>query len=249
MTLLVRGFSRADVSVILCAVKNPAPLAIGGLARVCSVTILSGVLLFLLAGTVAWPAAWIYMTIVTAVIVVYSTIVFTCHPDLIEERKRPPADAKAWDKPFVAVVAGVGPLGLFALCGLDHRFRWSPPTSVAVTVAGLLLVAAGGALSNYAVLHNRFFSAIVRIQRDRGHRVIDTGPYRFVRHPGYVGSILHMFGTALALGSLWAILLAAMVSLVLGVRTALEDRALQAELEGYAGYATHVRYRLIPWVW
>jgi protein-S-isoprenylcysteine O-methyltransferase Ste14 len=223
--------------------------AAGGIVRVISVTIVSGVLLFLLAGTLAWPAAWIYMTIVTAVIAVYSAIVFTLHPDLIEERKRPPSDAKAWDKPFVAVVAGVGPLGLFVLCGLDHRFGWSPLLSAAVTSAGLAMVAAGGALSNYAVAHNRFFSALVRIQRDRGHQVIDTGPYQYVRHPGYVGSILHMFGTALALGSLWAIGLAAGVSLVLGVRTALEDRALRTELEGYEDYAAHVKYRLIPWLW
>jgi protein-S-isoprenylcysteine O-methyltransferase Ste14 len=229
---------------------NPhAPGLVVGIVRLALTTLVSGVLLFLMAGTIAWPVAWIYMALVTGVLVAYSVILARIHPDLIEERKQPPADAKKWDKPFVAIVGAIGPLALFILCALDHRFRWSPPLAVTIHVAGLLMVAAGGTLTNLAVAHNRFFSAIVRIQRDRGHHVVDTGPYQFVRHPGYVGSILHMFGTALALGSLWGLIVAAVVSAVLAVRTSLEDRTLHAELEGYADYAAHVRYRLLPRVW
>ncbi|MGE5357749.1 MAG: methyltransferase family protein [Bacteroidales bacterium] len=212
-------------------------------------TIVFAAILFLCAGTLAWPAAWVYLAVISAVLVEYSAIVVRLHPDLIVERRRPPADAKSWDKPLVAIVAGAGPLALLIVSGLDRRFGWTHPMSGWVNAAGLVLVAAGGALGNYAVAANRFFSALVRIQRDRGHHVVDTGPYRVVRHPGYVGSILHMFGTGLALGSLRAAAIAALVSLVLVVRTSLEDRTLHAELEGYAEYAARVRYRLVPGLW
>lgn len=212
-------------------------------------TVVSGALLFLLAGTIAWPAGWAYMTIVVAVLGAYSVILLTIHPDLIDERRHPPADAKKWDKPFVAIVGGIGPLALFVVCALDHRFRWSGVMGPGLTLAGLLLVAGGGTLTAWAVARNRFFSAFVRIQRDRGHHVVDSGPYRVVRHPGYLGSILHMFGTALALGSWWGMLVAAVVTAVIAIRTALEDQALRAELEGYADYAARVRFRLLPFVW
>jgi protein-S-isoprenylcysteine O-methyltransferase Ste14 len=104
-------------------------------------------------------------------------------------------------------------------------------------------------LTNWAVSANRFFSAVVRIQRDRGHRVVDTGPYRLVRHPGYLGSMIHMPGAALALGSMWALPLVAAVAAVMVARTALEDRTLRAELGGYEEYSRRVRFRLMPGLW
>ena len=109
--------------------------------------------------------------------------------------------------------------------------------------------ALGYAFAVWALVENRFFSSMVRIQTDRGHVVCDSGPYRIVRHPGYVGSMVHMAGSCLALGSWWALIVAASVAAVMVVRTDLEDRALQAELEGYTEYARHVRYRLLPWIW
>lgn len=217
--------------------------------RLIGATAVYGGMLFLLAGTVRWPAAWAYLAIVTIVLAVYVAILKTRHPDLIEERAHPPADAKAWDKPFIAIVSGVGPIGLLVVAALDRRFGWTGPVPEALIVVGLLLVAAGGTLTNCAVAANRFFSAVVRIQRERGHSVVDAGPYRYVRHPGYVGSILHMTGTAFALGSGWTLLLAVAVSLVLAVRTGLEDKTLQDELEGYTEYARRVRYRLVPGLW
>ncbi len=212
-------------------------------------TLVVGTLLFAVAGTVRWPAAWIYLLILTASLVVYSTILLRLHPDLIEERRKPPADAKKWDRPLVIVIGGIGPLVMFTVCGLDRRFGWTPPTPAWLTVAGLLLVLAGQVLTNQAVAANRFFSAFVRIQRDRGHAVVNQGPYRLVRHPAYLASILHMFGTGLALGSAWALAAAAVLSLVVAVRTSLEDRALRAELEGYGEYASRVRFRLLPGIW
>jgi protein-S-isoprenylcysteine O-methyltransferase Ste14 len=205
--------------------------------------------LFLLAGTLAWPAAWGYLAVVVAVMSVYALGVLPRHPALIEERRHPPADAKRWDRPFVAAVGVLGPVALIVLSGFDRRYHWSPPTPAWVQVAGLAIGLAGGMITNYAVAANRFFSAIVRIQRDRGHCVIETGPYGIIRHPGYAGSILYMLGTAVALGSRVALVAIGVLSVVLVVRTALEDRTLNAELEGYAEYAGRVRYRLVPGLW
>jgi protein-S-isoprenylcysteine O-methyltransferase Ste14 len=219
------------------------------LIRLAATTAAFGGALFLLAGTPAWPAAWAYLVLVVAILGAYSMIVATRHPDLIQERTKPPADAKTWDKPFVLVVGAIGPVAMIVVCGLDRRYRWSAPISSWMKVAGLLVVAAGGVLSNCAVAANRFFSMVVRIQRDRGHQVVDSGPYRVVRHPGYVGSILTMFGMPLALGSRWGLTHAAMLMLLIVVRTALEDRTLGAELEGYSDYARRVRFRLVPWLW
>jgi protein-S-isoprenylcysteine O-methyltransferase Ste14 len=220
-----------------------------GAVRLVAWTVAFAALLFAAAGTAAWPVAWAYLAITTTVTAVYAAIVVGLHPDLIQERLRPPADAKRWDKPLVTIVAVVGPMALLALCGLDHRFEWSGPSSAWVQAAGLFAVAAGGALSNWAVAANPFFSGLVRIQRDRGHRVVESGPYRYVRHPAYAGSLIYMPGVALALGSRVALAAAAFLCAVLAVRTSLEDRTLHEELEGYPEYAARVRFKILPGVW
>ena len=223
--------------------------AVAGVIRLVIGTVVFSTMLFLAAGTVAWPAAWAFLAIITAVMVVYGIIIVRMHPDLIEERHHPPAGAKKWDKPLVVIIGVIGPVALLLLAGLDRRFHWSPPATAAAQIAGLVLVAAGGSLSNYAVAANRFFSALVRIQHDRGHHVVDTGPYRYVRHPSYAGSMMYMIGMSVALSSRAALLAAIVISLVLAVRTSLEDRTLQAELAGYAQYARRVRFRLVPGLW
>jgi protein-S-isoprenylcysteine O-methyltransferase Ste14 len=212
-------------------------------------TLVFGALLFLAAGTVAWPAAWAYLGIVVVILVAYSTVIARTHPDLVAERTAPPADAKAWDKPFAFLVSVAGPIAMLLLAGFDYRYGWSPAFPRSVTWLGFLLAAVGGSLSNWAVATNRFFSALVRIQTDRGHHVIDTGPYAYVRHPGYTGSIVYMAGAALLLGSLPALAGAVITSMILAVRTRFEDRTLQQELDGYAAYAQRVRYRLVPGIW
>ncbi len=207
-----------------------------------------GALLFLCAGTARWPAGWAYLAIMMAVLVHTSTILRR-HPDLIAERRKPPAGAKRWDRPLVAVIGVAGPIALIVVSGLDRRFHWSAPMAVWWKGAGLVLVAAGGMLSNWALSVNRFFSALVRIQTDRGHQVVDSGPYRLVRHPGYLGSMIHMPGVALALGSITGLWVVAAVAVTMLVRTFLEDRTLRAELDGYDAYARRVRYRLVPGIW
>jgi protein-S-isoprenylcysteine O-methyltransferase Ste14 len=205
--------------------------------------------LFGTAGTVRWPAAWLFLVISTSVLVAYLVIVVRLHPDLIRERRKPPRDAKRWDRPFVALIGGVGPVALVLLCGLDHRFGWTAPMPVWLTAVGLLFVAAGGVVTNLAVAVNHFFSALVRIQHDRGHRVVDVGPYAVVRHPAYAASIVHMFGAGFALGSAYGVGVATVLTLAVIVRTGLEDRTLRAELDGYAEYSARVRYRLAPGIW
>jgi protein-S-isoprenylcysteine O-methyltransferase Ste14 len=200
------------------------------------------------AGTVNWPAAWLYLLIMTVVMAAY-TMLLSRVPELILERTKPPKDAKKWDRPLVALIGAVGPIALIVVAGLDHRFGWSGPVSAWWLLPGLALVVGGSTVTHRAVAANRFFSALVRIQRDRGHQVVDTGPYRVVRHPGYLGSLLHMPGAALMLQSWRALAVVAAVAALIVFRTALEDRTLLAELEGYPAYASRVRYRLVPGLW
>jgi len=135
------------------------------------------------------------------------------------------------------------------VAGLDHRFNGSIEFSLWLTVIGFMLIAFGYAFAAWAVVENRFFSSVVRIQTERGHVVCDTGPYRFVRHPGYAGNVLALFGIVLALSSVWTLIPAAVATIIAVIRTALEDRTLQEELPGYKDYAQRVRYRVIPGVY
>jgi protein-S-isoprenylcysteine O-methyltransferase Ste14 len=173
------------------------------------------------------------------------------HPGLTSERQNVEnfQNAKAWDKvlaPLMAVSIG---FPMVIVAGLDHRYNWSAGFPLWLTVIGFILISFGYAFAAWALAENRFFSSVVRIQTDRGHAVCDSGPYRFVRHPGYAGNILALFGIVLALGSVWALIPAAVASIVAVIRTILEDQTLQEELLGYRDYAQRVRYRLIPGIY
>jgi protein-S-isoprenylcysteine O-methyltransferase Ste14 len=197
-----------------------------------------------------WWEAWVYAIISILGFAVSRALAARRHPDLLAERARflRHEDAKPWDKtlaPLVGIGGGLIPL----VVGLDARFGWSPAYSMTVKILALIMILAGYALGSYALIENRFFSGMVRIQVDRGHRVVSSGPYRWVRHPGYAGALLTYLATPLFLDSSWAFLPAAFITSVLVIRTALEDRSLQAELEGYRDYAGLVHYRLLPGVW
>jgi protein-S-isoprenylcysteine O-methyltransferase Ste14 len=140
-------------------------------------------------------------------------------------------------------------LAVLVICGLDERFGWSPPLSLAVHVLGAAGFVLGQLLFTWAMASNVFFSTMVRLQAERGQAVASSGPYRYVRHPGYVGYTVAALGNALLLGSLWGLVPAAVVGVGMVVRTALEDRTLQEQLEGYKEYAQRVRYRLVPGIW
>ncbi|MFA5617720.1 MAG: isoprenylcysteine carboxylmethyltransferase family protein [Syntrophorhabdaceae bacterium] len=156
---------------------------------------------------------------------------------------------KPWDKALAPLLAVSVSFPLFIVAGLDHRYGWSPVFPSWLSIVGLIVIALGYAFGGWALVENRFFSGVVRIQTDRGHVVCDSGPYGIVRHPGYAGNILSLPGIALALGSVWTLIPAAVALTIAVVRTALEDRTLQEELPGYREYARRVRYRLIPGIY
>jgi protein-S-isoprenylcysteine O-methyltransferase Ste14 len=173
------------------------------------------------------------------------------HPGLTAERQNTEKmqSAKAWDKVLAPLMAVSLSFPLVIVAGLDHRFGWSPLFPMWLNILGLVLVALGYTFATWALIENRFFSTTVRIQTDRGHVVCDSGPYRIVRHPGYAGNILPLLGIVLALGSVWTLIPAVVALIIAVIRTALEDRTLQAELPGYREYARRVRYRLIPGIY
>lgn len=205
--------------------------------------------LFLSAGRLDWIMAWVLLGVYVGWIVVNAVILIRKSPELIAERSEIKAGAKTWDKALGSLVGVCGPLATLIVAGLDARFRWSQQVPLGVPIAGLVIAMPGCFLVTWAMASNKFFSALVRIQKDRGHSVVSDGPYRYVRHPGYVGMILFGLATPLILGSLWALIPAGLTAGLSVVRTALEDKTLQEELEGYRAYAQQVRYRLVPLVW
>jgi protein-S-isoprenylcysteine O-methyltransferase Ste14 len=198
-----------------------------------------------------WWQAWVYSLLIVAAGVGGRILAERRHPGLTAERQNTKSvrDAKAWDKVLAPLMALSVGFPLVIVAGLDHRFGWSPVFPLWLIVLGIFLIALGYAFAVWALVENRFFSSVVRIQTDRGHVVCDTGPYQIIRHPGYAGNILPLLGIVLALGSLWTVIPAVVALVIAIVRTALEDRTLQEELPGYKEYAQRVRYRLLPGIY
>jgi protein-S-isoprenylcysteine O-methyltransferase Ste14 len=196
-----------------------------------------------------WWEAWAYAVVSVAGFAISRALAARRHPDLLAERARfmQHENAKPWDRvlaPLVGLGGGLIPLvaGVEALLGRT-------PFDLPVKILSLVLIVLGYAWGAYALIENRFFSGMVRIQADRGHRVVSSGPYRWMRHPGYAGALLVYAVTPFLLDSRWAFLPTVALAIALIVRTRLEDRALQDELAGYRDYARRVRYRLLPGVW
>jgi len=230
--------------------KQPG-LAAGIAARfgaIAATLVVQAALLFGGAGTLRWPWAWLYLGISLAVVLVNGTLLLRTSPDMVAERGRP-KEMQRWDV-VVSSVSGIAMYIVLPLvAGLDQRFGWPPTLSAFWHVAGAVVLTLGYGLFAWAMNANAYFSTVVRIQSERGHAVCRSGPYRFVRHPGYVGMILQGLGMPLLLGSLWALLPALAIVIPTVVRTSLEDRMLQAELPGYREYAQEVCYRLAPRIW
>jgi protein-S-isoprenylcysteine O-methyltransferase Ste14 len=205
---------------------------------------LIGVLLFGCAGRVDLPMFWAYLGVWGTAHVVGSVV---SDPTLAKERLRPGPGGKFFVTDALAPVLWAGQ---YVVAGLDvGRFHWSDSVPLAVQFIGLGAMAAGLAVGVWAVAVNRFFSTAVRIQTDRGHRLVTGGPYRFVRHPGYACCPFIFIGGGLALGSWLAAVIGLVMFLPILWRTVQEDRFLLERLEGYAAYAQKVRYRLLPGVW
>ena len=219
--------------------------------RLVVVYLLIPLILFICGGDHAWWQAWLYSMLILAAGIGGRMWAEQRHPGLTAERQNIESiqNAKAWDKvlaPLMAVSIGY-PMVIVA--GLDHRYNWSPEFPLWLIVIGFILISLGYAFAAWALAENRFFSSVVRIQLDRGHMVCDSGPYRYVRHPGYAGNILALFGIVLALGSVWTLIPAVVASIIAVIRTVLEDRTLQEELPGYRDYSRRVRYRLITGIY
>ncbi len=198
----------------------------------------------------SWWQAWAYAVVSILSFVISRLIVNRVHPDLIKERARfmQAKDTKPWDR-ILAPLLGLGSILILVVAGLDKYYAWSPASSLISNLVALFGIVLGYGFSSWALVENRFFSDTVRIQTERGHHVITTGPYRILRHPGYAGGLLGYIFIPVLLDSLWAFVPAVLLAIVMFIRTALEDKTLQAELPGYKEYAQKIRYRLLPGIW
>ncbi len=214
-------------------------------------SMLPAVVVFASAGDVRWGAAWLYVSTVWVATVGTRLLALRLTPELIAERASSVrrGDVARWDRFIMPVIAMLGPLASWIVAGLSFRFGWLAGSSIVVRLGALAVLVAGSALVAWSMLSNPFFSAVVRIQRDRGHAVVSKGPYRFVRHPGYVGMLVANLATPVLLDAPWTFVPAGVVAVLLVLRTVLEDRTLVAELAGYPDYARETRARLVPGLW
>jgi hypothetical protein len=230
--------------------KNQEKISLGRLIMMLFFIVVIPFLPLLISWRWNWWEAWVYAAIAIFGFAISRVLASRRHPDLIAERARflQQQDTKSWDKllsPLVGLGSGFIPL----VAGLDARFDWSPAFNQPLKSLALLMLLAGYLLGSYALIENRFFSGTVRIQTERGHQVVSSGPYRWMRHPGYAGALLSYLATPLFLDAIWAFLPAGFIAILLIIRTGLEDKTLQAELDGYREYARRVRYRLLPGIW
>jgi len=219
--------------------------------RLVLVYLLIPLILFICAWDLGWWQAWVYSLLILAAGIGGRIWAEQRHPGLTAERQNIESiqNAKAWDKVLAPLMAVSISYPIVIVAGLDHRFNWTGEFPLWLSVIGFILIAFGYAFAAWAFAENRFFSSVMRIQTERGHVVCDTGPYRFVRHPGYAGNVLALFGIVLALSSVWTLIPATVATIIAVIRTGLEDRTLQEELAGYQDYAQCVRYRLMPGIY
>jgi protein-S-isoprenylcysteine O-methyltransferase Ste14 len=210
--------------------------------------IVMGVALFWSAGRIDWWPAWAAMAVMLAWIAATAVVIFRFNPDLLAERLGPRRGAKPWD---VAIMSSLGlvQLARYVVAGLDQRYGWTGGLPLAAQVAALAACVMGYVLVVWATASNPFFSQIVRVQSERGHAVVTGGPYHTVRHPAYAGALVYELAVPVLLASAWAMVASGLSAILLILRTALEDRTLQAELAGYVDYARQVHYRLLPGIW
>jgi protein-S-isoprenylcysteine O-methyltransferase Ste14 len=207
-----------------------------------------GVVLFWFAGRIDWWPAWAALAVMAGWLISTAIIVTRLNPDLLAERLGPRKGAKPWDTAIMSTL-GLLQLARYILAGLDQRNGWTGGFPLAVQLAAWAACALGYALFVWATASNAFFAQIVRIQSERGHAVATGGPYRYVRHPAYLGAIVYELAVPVLLASWWAMIPSVLGAFLLLLRTALEDCTLQTELAGYADYARQVRHRLLPGMW
>lgn len=210
--------------------------------------LLFGVMIFWLAGTLDYWQGWAFV-ILNMIIIGITMYIFRAHPELVMERQRPGPGVKKWDKIFYAFFVPAN-LAYVVIGPLDSgRYHWTDELPWYLYLTGFIIYILSHVIKNWAMYANPFFSSMVRIQKDRGQKVIQEGPYAYVRHPGYTSVFFLGTGTALIFGSWWAMIPAVLTLLLIIFRTYLEDKTLLNELDGYRDYSQKVKYRLIPGIW
>lgn len=211
-------------------------------------TALQGALLMVFAGHLDWAWGWGYLGIYLLMILANALILSQINPDVIAERADT-TGVRSWDTLIGGVFALAFFIGLPVTAGLDVRGVWSGEIALWIHLTGIGVFLIGAALFVWAMAVNAHFATVVRIDKEGGHPVAMSGPYRIVRHPGYLGVVFQSLGTPLILGSWWALIPAGVALVALMFRTVLEDRTLQAELPGYDLLVQQTPYRLIPGIW
>jgi protein-S-isoprenylcysteine O-methyltransferase Ste14 len=205
-------------------------------------------IIFFCAGKVMYWQGLTYL-VICLIMVILNLTVLSIDAELLKERSKPGENTKSWDKAILGFSL-IATIAMYAVAGLDSgRYHWSPDFNIGLTVTGIIFTATGQLLFLIAQKQNKFFSSTVRIQTDRDHTVCDTGLYKVVRHPAYMGSVIQAIGFPLLMGSLWSIIPVALLILLHIIRTSLEDKVLIQELKGYHEYSTKTRYRIIPYIW
>jgi len=211
-------------------------------------TFLFFTIIFISAGKIGYWQGLIYV-VIGLVMSELSYTVFRIDSDLLNERAKAGAGSKQWDKTILGL-SFLTTISMYILAGLDSgRYQWSPDFPVTLTILGVLLTITGQLIFLIAQKQNKFFSSTVRIQTDRGHVVCETGLYKIVRHPAYLGMIIQSFGFPLLFGSLWSIIPICLSVILILIRTTLEDKTLKNELKGYQEYTYKTRYRIVPYIW
>jgi len=213
------------------------------------ILIIQGAIFFGSAGRMNIPRAWIYFAATFIYFSASTLILYKINPELLNQRGEIKKDAKSWDKVLMRAINLIGLLIFPFVAVLDiGRYQWSGLNAYWIIV-GFPLYIFSAILVTWAMVVNKHFEATVRIQKDRGHQVVTTGPYRIVRHPGYLSGALWYISTPLIFGSVFAFIPVGIAIILIIIRTYLEDRILQKELEGYTEYAQRVKYRIIPLAW
>ncbi len=204
----------------------------------------------LISGRWGWWQAWLMAALFILSFIVSRAIARRKNPDILIERANyaTQANTQPWDK-WLSPLMAFGSVFILLVAGLDALFHWSAGFSLPLELVGLVLILAGYVVGSYAFVENAFFSGTVRIQQERGHKVVSSGPYGWMRHPGYLGSLVAILGMPLLLDSAWAFIPVVVFGVIYIVRTSLEDRFLQENLDGYRDYSQKVRFRLLPGIW
>jgi protein-S-isoprenylcysteine O-methyltransferase Ste14 len=212
-------------------------------------TVIYGAILFVFAGRLNWVEGWVYLGLNTLTQLISAIVLASKNPDLLTERSSVGKGTKPWDQYLSLAVAVLAPLAIMITGGLYARFHSISVYGSVLWRFGIVLAFLCQMFVLWAMASNPFFALTVRIQDERGHSVVHSGPYRFVRHPGYLGSILFSLLCPLVLGSSWVVVPALLSCILIIIRTSLEDATLQAELPGYREYEAKVRWRLFPGIW